>query len=46
MIDDLLDSLRVRLSYFDMIVDNSQRSVERKPPGSANALPQMINDDQ
>ncbi|WKD51530.1 TonB-dependent receptor [Microbulbifer spongiae] len=43
---DLLDSLRVQLSYFDMAIDNRQRSVESKPPGSANALPRVINGDQ
>ena len=43
---DVLDTLRVQLSYFDMIVDNRQRSVESKPPGSANALPRVINGDQ
>ena len=43
---DLLDNLRVQLSYFDMTVDNRQRSVESKPPSSANALPRVINGDQ
>ena len=43
---DLLDSLRVQLSYFDMSVDNRQRGVESKPPGSANALPRVINGNQ
>ncbi|WP_346837994.1 TonB-dependent receptor [Microbulbifer sp. SAOS-129_SWC] len=43
---DLLDSLRVQLSYFDMTVNDRQRSVESKPPGSANALPRVINGDQ
>ncbi|WP_226665210.1 TonB-dependent receptor [Microbulbifer aggregans] len=43
---DLLRSLRVQLSYFDMAIDNRQRSIESKPPGSANALPRVINGDQ
>ncbi|WP_105102325.1 TonB-dependent receptor [Microbulbifer pacificus] len=43
---DLLDNLRVQLSYFDMTVDNRQRSVESKRPESANALPTVINGDQ
>ncbi|WP_231759243.1 TonB-dependent receptor [Microbulbifer elongatus] len=43
---NLLDGLQVQLSYFDMTVDNRQRSVESKPPQSANALPQVINGDQ
>ncbi|MEX2963580.1 TonB-dependent receptor [Microbulbifer sp. TYP-18] len=43
---DLPGNLRVQLSYFDMVVDNRQRSVESKPPGSANALPRVINGDQ
>ena len=43
---DLLDTLRVQLSYFDMTVDNRQRGVESKAPGSANALPRVINGDQ
>ncbi|SHF21078.1 TonB-dependent Receptor Plug Domain [Microbulbifer donghaiensis] len=43
---DLLDNLRLQVSYFDMTVDNRQRSVESKPPGSANALPRVINGDQ
>ncbi|WOX04313.1 TonB-dependent receptor [Microbulbifer pacificus] len=43
---DLLENLRVQLSYFDMTVDNRQRSVESKRPESANALPTVINGDQ
>ncbi|MFC6977663.1 TonB-dependent receptor domain-containing protein [Microbulbifer taiwanensis] len=44
---DLVENLlRVQVSYFDMTVDNRQRSVESKPPGSANALPRVINGDQ
>ncbi|WP_295803441.1 TonB-dependent receptor [uncultured Microbulbifer sp.] len=43
---DLLQNLRVQLSYFDMTVDNRQRSVESKREGSANALPTVINGDQ
>ncbi|WP_226703719.1 TonB-dependent receptor [Microbulbifer elongatus] len=42
----LMDTLQVQLSYFDMSVDNRQRSVESKPPESANALPRVINGDQ
>ena len=43
---NLVDGLQVQLSYFDMTVDNRQSSVESKPPGSANALPRVINGDQ
>ncbi|WGL15714.1 TonB-dependent receptor [Microbulbifer bruguierae] len=43
---DLLENLRVQLSYFDMTVDNRQRSIESMRPGSANALPTIINGDQ
>ena len=43
---DLTNSLRLQVSYFDMTVDNRQRSVESKPPESANALPRVINGDQ
>ena len=43
---NVLDGLQVQLSYFDMTVDNRQRSIESKPPGSANALPRVINGDQ
>ncbi|MFI2812517.1 MULTISPECIES: TonB-dependent receptor [unclassified Microbulbifer] len=44
---DLFDNrARVQLSYFDMTVDNRQRSVETLPPGQTNALPRVINGDQ
>ncbi|WP_299594721.1 TonB-dependent receptor [uncultured Microbulbifer sp.] len=43
---DLLENLRVQLSYFDMTVDNRQRGVESLREGSDVALPTVINGDQ
>ncbi|GAA5523697.1 vitamin B12 transporter BtuB [Microbulbifer aestuariivivens] len=44
---DLFDGRgRIQLSYFDMTVDDRQRSVETLPPGQTNALPRLINGDQ
>lgn len=44
---DLLDGrARVQFSYFDMVIEDRQRSVESKPPEQTNALPRVINGDQ
>ncbi|GMG87500.1 TonB-dependent receptor [Biformimicrobium ophioploci] len=44
---DLFDNrARMQVSYFDMTVDDRQRSVETLPPGQTNALPRVINGDQ